>query len=63
MNVKMFHNADLVAKARDVVASVEDVKAEKDRRQQAAAYREERESAEPDDPWWIDMGGDGEPCA
>ena len=55
-NVEMF---------RDVVASVED-RPERERHNHAVRrYREEREvaaSAELDEAWWIDVGGEGEPC-
>jgi len=52
-----------LAQLRDVIATVED-KSETERHGRAVRkYREEREFAGAEDPpWWVDLGGEGEPC-
>lgn len=48
---------DAVSAFRDVVSMVNDERDAKRHEQAALQYREEREA-----PWWIDVGGEGDPC-
>lgn len=60
--------SDVVAAFRDAVATVEDAREaarEAERHDRAVRrYREEREAAAEaaEAPWWVDVGGEGDPC-
>jgi hypothetical protein len=54
--------SERVSALRDVVAVVDDAREAERHDQAVARYRAEREDAAPDEPWWVDVGGEGEPC-
>lgn len=62
MNHGISVTLEKVAMLRDVVARVADARDAERHDRAAARYREEREAAATDEPWWIDVGGEGEPC-
>ncbi len=56
---------DAIAAARDVVAMVDDAQEAEHHVRAVVKYREERKVAAAtgaEKPWWIDVGGESEPC-
>lgn len=65
MKSKISVTTGAVAAARDVVVLVDSAREAECHVRAAERYREERRiaaAAEVDKPWWIDIGGEGEPC-
>lgn len=63
MQIHMQATPDCVVMARDVAATVQEGKETERHARAVLRYREEREFSAPIEggPWWIDLGGEGEP--
>jgi hypothetical protein len=59
MKAKMHVTPDARSLAREVVTDVRDAEEAARHARAAARYREERRNS---GSWWIDLGGEGEPC-
>ena len=62
MKNSIYITPDAIAAVQDVVAMVDDAREAERHVRAKVRYRAEREDAAPDEPWWIDVGGEGEPC-
>lgn len=62
MNRSIPVTSEAVSALRNAVAIVADARQAEHHGRAAARYRDEREAAAPDEPWWIDIGGEGESC-
>ncbi len=64
MKNKISVTPDAVVALRNVIATVNDDCEATQHDRAARRYREERQDAAPmaDEPWWVDVGGEGEPC-
>lgn len=62
MNRSISVTPEAVSALRNAVAVVADAQEAERHSRAVTLYRAERETAAPDEPWWIDIGGEGAPC-
>lgn len=62
MNRSISVTPEAVSALWDAVAIVADDQDAKRHVQAAERYRTERHDADPDEPWWIDLGGEDGTC-